>query len=71
MEHLQSGVVDCYSKLGGWEQVVGFYGLGMIPRWTEDQPKLGEWVHGVVDLVGLGAVDFVLSAHLGHVVVFG
>ena len=51
--------------------MVGSSGLGMIERWTEDRPKLGEWVHGVVDLVGLGAVDFWLAAHLGHVVVFG
>ena len=48
--------------------MVGFSGLGMIDRWTEDQPK---WVHLVVDLVGLAVVHFWLAAHLGHVVVFG
>ena len=68
MEHLQSGEVDFYLKLEGWEQVVGFSGFGMIDRWTEDRPK---WVHGVVDLVGLAVVDFWLAAHLGHAVVFG
>ena len=71
MEHLQLGEVDFYPKLVGWEQVVGFSGFGMIDCWTEDQRKLGEWVHGVVDLVGLAVVDFWLVAHLGHVVVFG
>jgi len=71
MEHLQSGEVDCYLNLVGWEPVVVFSGLGMIDHWTEDQRKLRERVHGVVDLEGLAVVDFWLVAHLGHVVVFG
>jgi len=58
MEHLQSAVVDCSPKVVGWEQRVGFYGLGMIDCWLcWTSQKVEEWAQGVADF-GPYVVDF-------------